>query len=615
MIRLWPFRLRKTGILKPCRRSNRKRLSLERLEDLRLPALIVTVNTAADDPAGSTSGIVTLRDAITAVNNDIADIAASPDVINFNITDPPVIDLAADLPTIGKPVTIDGSTQAGVTVQGHGFAMLIDHSTATITSMTFTGGIVALGVNSILNVGAGATISAAGDLNAGDFASLNNHGNVSVSGNVMGGDFAGLNNFGAASLSVANGVILGADGYVYNGLSGTDSTSLTVGGGLSIGANGYVYQYGTSALQVTGDLTLGDDGYLYNGLSQSDAVKFTVGGKFGIGADGYIYSYGGSSIDVTGDLTLGNNGYLYNGRFNSDTASLIVGGSLSIGDATAGASDSGFAYNYGKSTFEVKGNFIIYGDGGSYVYNGLSNADTASLIVRGGMSLGTDSSYYNYGTTAFHGSLVVGAIVNDSAAAVGVLFAGAHEASGGIDGAGNSVLAADGNLTVGHVVQNSLAIGAGDVVTIAASDASGNPLIAAQSATAESIGPNAAIAAPVAALSAPYAVSSAASAAGGRGATGQSTAILELPVSPTAARFSFAPDDPEVAHASSEARGAPALATNAASPFPSTAAVPILPAVEHPRRSNGTGRVIIDSKAADNLFDKLEGPLDLTVLC
>ena len=64
---------------------------------------------------------------------------------------------------------------------------------------------------------------------------------------------------------------------------------------------------------------------------------------------------------------------------------------------------------------------------------------------------------------------------------------------GGIDGTGNLVVSAGGNLTASHIVQNTMVIGgtAGNfsTLTIAASDASGAPLTAASTITASSSTP------------------------------------------------------------------------------------------------------------------------------
>jgi hypothetical protein len=95
------------------RRSARSRPRLELLEDRWLPSQVFTVASAGDDPSGPTADVVTLRDAINAVNNDVTDQSSNPDIINFAITGTPTIALAADLPAITNPVVIDATSQGG----------------------------------------------------------------------------------------------------------------------------------------------------------------------------------------------------------------------------------------------------------------------------------------------------------------------------------------------------------------------------------------------------------------------------------------------------------------------------------------------------------------------
>jgi parallel beta-helix repeat protein len=104
------------------RRSRPLPLRLEELEQRCTPTMVISVNSAADDPAGPTPGVVTLRDAINQAN------AVPPTVelnilINFDIlqTGPITIKLQQDLPIIHapqdpatklvNPITIDGSSE------------------------------------------------------------------------------------------------------------------------------------------------------------------------------------------------------------------------------------------------------------------------------------------------------------------------------------------------------------------------------------------------------------------------------------------------------------------------------------------------------------------------
>jgi hypothetical protein len=72
---------------------------------------------------------------------------------------------------------------------------------------------------------------------------------------------------------------------------------------------------------------------------------------------------------------------------------------------------------------------------------------------------------------------------NSQAAAGGVYVSGTNQEIGNLDGTGNTVIGSGASLTVNHIVQNALIIGgaasARSLVTIAASDYSGNSLAAA----------------------------------------------------------------------------------------------------------------------------------------
>jgi autotransporter-associated beta strand protein len=74
-------------------------------------------------------------------------------------------------------------------------------------------------------------------------------------------------------------------------------------------------------------------------------------------------------------------------------------------------------------------------------------------------------------------------VSNTSMAASGLLVSGTNQVVGGIDGTGNVVVNAGSDLTANHIVQGALVIGGAPgnsaTVTIAASDASGNPMAAA----------------------------------------------------------------------------------------------------------------------------------------
>src|SRR5205823_5667767 len=104
-------------------------------------------------------------------------------------------------------------------------------------------------------------------------------------------------------------------------------------------------------------------------------------------------------LSVAGDFAVGNNGYVYNGVSDSDAATLSVGGNFSIGDSGAQPGEFGNVCNYGTSKMSLGGNYTLYGDGGSFVFNGLSGTDAAVLTVGGNFNLGANSFVYDFGTS------------------------------------------------------------------------------------------------------------------------------------------------------------------------------------------------------------------------
>ncbi|HEV2970428.1 MAG TPA: exo-alpha-sialidase [Pirellulales bacterium] len=82
-------------------------------------------------------------------------------------------------------------------------------------------------------------------------------------------------------------------------------------------------------------------------------------------------------------------------------------------------------------------------------------------------------------------------ILNTSSAAAGLLVSGTNQIVGGVDGTGNLVVSAGGSLTANHIIQGALVIGGTAAnsarVTIAASDTSGNPLVAATTVSADPV--------------------------------------------------------------------------------------------------------------------------------
>jgi hypothetical protein len=370
------------------------RLHVEPLEQrclLSAANLVITVNSAGDDPSGPTAGVMTLRDALTAVNNDAGDTSSNPDVINFAIAGTPTIALAADLPGINHPVLLDGSTQAAVTVNGNGFQALVVHSTATVKDLTVAGGAVTVTGPSTLNVAVGSsfttgtgatftvedggtfdadigtTVRVAGDLTAGDNTDVFAYGAFSVGGNFNGGVNSSLFSY-SPSFAVSGNLSLG-DGssvFAYSPLGGGPGT-FGVGGSFRVGAGSNVYDY-DNTFAVAGDFVVGENSsvsaYDPGAGTGSGTGAFSVGGNFQAGAGSNVTEYV-DSFAVTGNLTAG------------DFSSVSANDPSSFGGA-------------GPGTFSVGGNFDTGADSSVFAY-------ASSLSVSGTFTPGASSFVAEYG--------------------------------------------------------------------------------------------------------------------------------------------------------------------------------------------------------------------------
>src|SRR5438093_10619739 len=208
---LWSFSPRRNGW-----RPRRLRLRLEQLEDRLAPATL-TVTTVADDITPN-DGSVSLREAITAVNagNDLGDpdiTAQSPgtfginDTINFNIAGAGVrtINVGTDasaagipLPTIVNPVTLNGYSQPGASVNTQANA----DNAVILIELNGTGAGTAVNGLTLAAGSDGSTIEGLAINRFQADASLNGGVGILVqsNGNTIVGNFVGVNPAGTAEL-------------------------------------------------------------------------------------------------------------------------------------------------------------------------------------------------------------------------------------------------------------------------------------------------------------------------------------------------------------------------------------------------------------------------------
>ena len=253
--------------------------------------------------------------------------------------------------------------------------------------------------------------------------------------NPIGGNF-GLTKVGAGTLTLADNNIYSGGTNVTNGTLNTTSTGSLGPGPLTINA----------ANGVAAAVNLGNN-QMVSGLSGTIA---------GTGAATLSI---GSGVTLTDDQSSGNTAYqgvlINSGTFTkSGTSSLELNGNLTLN------ANSTLLINRGTLRFNVSGAATI------------GTGVTASVAAGATLELAGSVSALSSGGNRVH-------IVNDSTAS-GLVVSGTHQVVGGIDGVGNTQVNAGSDLTANYIIQSALVTGGTaknpGLVTIDASDASGNPL-------------------------------------------------------------------------------------------------------------------------------------------
>jgi T5SS/PEP-CTERM-associated repeat protein len=146
----------------------------------------------------------------------------------------------------------------------------------------------------------------------------------------------------------------------------------------------------------------------------------------------------------------------------SRTITKLGTGTAEIAAAPTLGANAALNVNAGTLRFAASGGSAVIGVGVSVNVSG-----SATLELAGSVSALASSTNRT-------------AVANSSAALAGLLVSGTNQIVGGIDGSGTTLVNAGSDLTATHIVQSALIIGgtAGSpaLVTIDASDASGNPL-------------------------------------------------------------------------------------------------------------------------------------------
>jgi molybdopterin-binding protein len=302
--------------------SRRRRVpQLECLEDRLAPATL-TVTTTADDLTPN-DGTVSLREAITAINagNDLGDpnvTAQNPgtfgtnDTINFNVPGSGVqtVSPASALPTIVKPVTIDGYSQPGASPNG-AFPVLLIELNGTNAGAGVNGLVLGAGSGGstikglVINRfqadtgfvgGNGILVQSNGNTIAGNFVGVEPEGGsqrpnggdgirVAASNNVIGGTGPGDRNVVAGNM---------LDGIHILGTVATPATGNLIRNNY-VGVGTRTNSVGTRTVAIPGAAAVGTaSGNFLNGIEISGGDNNTVSSNLvGFNTEGIAIDNGG----------------------------------------------------------------------------------------------------------------------------------------------------------------------------------------------------------------------------------------------------------------------------------------------------------------------------------
>jgi hypothetical protein len=413
-------------------------------------AATITVTSNLDTIAVNAS--VTLREAITSINNganvnaDVVPVGAygTNDTINFNILPSGgylILPTGSSLPTIVKPVKIDGSTQGGsvqnTAVTGdnsiHHIGIGCDPLSSCIDGLTLGQGSAGSEIRFLFideaTSGAGIRVNSANNVIAGNWIGLASNGEGAPAfANAGNGTGIFMSSAGPGT-DISGNTIGGPNPQDRNTISNNTNQQLFVArftvGGLQGGGSNIVVQnnyIGTNASGTTATLNGG------SGIRMNDLLNATIGGASNALAGGLCVApcnliagnSEGAFATGTGTNPTNNTGYVIQGNFfgtnltgtaaiglgNGTSAAAVIeiagAGSVQIGGTAAGTGNliSGHLSRQGIliDTFAagvggpiaIQGNFIgttasgnaLLGNGGAGIHvNGATNVTIGGTVA------------------------------------------------------------------------------------------------------------------------------------------------------------------------------------------------------------------------------------------
>jgi autotransporter-associated beta strand protein len=339
------------------------------------------------------------------------------------------------------------------------------------------------------------TVTVDGANTVGTLAFSNTNGTNYILGNdgVAGHGLTLDNNGSGANVNVTVG-----NQSIFSNLTLADAATFSIASGSSLLVSlGSIGQSGgsRSLTKIGGGTLTIDTPSSYTGTTTVAAGTLQTTATGMIGAGPLIVSSAGginSTLSLNNDQTVGSlTGTVAGGgtaRVNvaggttltvAQSGNTSFAGTIALSGAAAALAKSGSGILELDGAPTLGGGSAIGISGGTLRFNVTSGSATIGAGVTATVSSGATLELAGSVAALASGATRVN-IANNSSAAAGLLVSGTNQQVGNIDGAGATQVNAGSDLTANHIIQNALVIGgtasSHALVTIDASDASGNPL-------------------------------------------------------------------------------------------------------------------------------------------
>lgn len=385
------------------------------------PSNAIVVNSTVDTVSPA-DGLCTLREAITAANNNIASgnvpgecvagqAAPAADTIAFAIPGVGVqtVTLAGELPAITEPVRIDGYSQPGTSPNTSAVG---EGDDATLLIEINAGGGFGFPVLRLTGGSSGSTVKGLVINHFSSSAILVQNGS---GGNVISGNFIGTNSVGTVSFDSATAIEINfsaGSGNVVGGTTPADRNLLASspgGGGALIdleGGSSHLVQGNYLAVNAAGTAALGNPN---NGITLAQNSSGNTIGGIDLGAGNVIGNFVLFGINVNTD-----NNVIQGNRIGTNAA-----GTVKLASGSAGIRSAA-------------GSFVTVGGGAAGAGNVISGGTNGILIEGGSLGTGWKIQGNTIGTditgTALLGNSLCGILMTAGSGSIG----GANPGEGNI---------------------------------------------------------------------------------------------------------------------------------------------------------------------------------------